>query len=230
MKLTPEELAAMPAKSKKHPRAVQLYLDHEYMHAYAMHTDMRVAEDGYRGAVGAVDDWERHGSLQFEFLKAQGLQPEHMLLEIGCGTGRLARKVVPYLRSLSYVGVDISRGALAAARELSHEEGWDSRIPIFCDDIEELTARFDFAWAFSVFIHLPALQMRQTMCAVRLRLAPRGRFFFSYVPERRDERTGLKQFRHTEATYADAARRAGLTFERVEEWTGEQRIALARRS
>jgi SAM-dependent methyltransferase len=229
MKLTREELAALPEKTKKHPRVVQLYLDHDFATAYAMHTDMRVAEDGYRAAVGAVDDWERHGLLQFEFLKAQGLRPEHALLEVGCGTGRLARKAVPYLKPLKYVGVDLSRGALAAARELARDEGWDSRIPIFCDDIEKLTASFDFAWAFSVFIHVPTLLMRRTMREVSLRLAPGGRFFFSYVPEKRDERTGLKQFRHTEAGYAAAASWAGLSFERAEGWTGEQRIAIARR-
>jgi len=57
----------------------------------------------------------------------------------------------------------------------------------------------------------------------------RSRFYFSYVPEAREERTGFKQFRHTLDTIIASTTAAGLTFEPVTAWKGEQRIALARR-
>lgn len=229
MKLSPEELHAMPAKTKKNPEVVQLYLENEFLTAYSKHTDMRVQCDGYRSAVGAAHDWERHGLLQFDFLKQQGLKPAHRLLEIGCGTGRLARKVVPYLDWGNYVGVDISRGALVAAREVARVEGWAEQCPQFLDDTHSVHAAHDYVWAFSVFIHLPAQTMTDVMREARRLMAPGGCFLFSYVPERADSRTGLKQFRHTLRTYTDAAHAAGLTFERVLAWRGEQSIAVAHR-
>ena len=229
MKLTQAELEALPEKTKKDADVVQLYLAHDFLTAYAKHTDLRVERNGYKGAVGAVADWERHGALQFEFLKAQGLQPQHYLLEIGCGTGRLARKVVPYLGQANYRGCDISGAALSAAEQLAAEEGWKCKLPQFSRSMSDAWLSVDFVWAFSVFIHVPRAVMVYLMRSAAQLMKPDARFLFSYVPEKTDERTGLKQFRHTERTYIECTEMAGLTFQRVLSWSGEQRIALARR-
>jgi SAM-dependent methyltransferase len=220
------ELAGLPAKAKKHPAVVRMYREHDFLTAYAKHTDWRVGVNGYKGAIGSVDDWERHGQLQFEFLRSQGLRTHHHLLDLGCGTGRLARKVVPYLEYQHYTGVDISSRALDSANELASREGWASRKPEFTMVIDSLR-QFDFIWAFSVFIHLPADLMAETMYEVAKTMNGESRFLWSYVPEKIDARTGLKQFRHTLATYQRAAESAGLTFADVPEWNGEQRIALS---
>ena len=50
-RLTQEELDALPAKTKKHQNVMDLYLAHDYITAYSMHTDMRVAESP-EGAIG----------------------------------------------------------------------------------------------------------------------------------------------------------------------------------
>lgn len=228
MKLTREELDELPSKTKKHPHVVDLYLENEFLDAYAMHTDLRVETDGYKAAVGAVDDWERHGNLQFEYLKSRGLKPHHRLLEIGCGTGRLARKVVPYLNPGCYTGVDISAGAISAARMLSQSEGWDVKFPRWVCSSEWAYSRADFVWSFSVFIHLPADIMREVMRNVARQMSHTSVFLFAFVPEKIDRRTGLKQFRHTLDTYRDACARAGLTFEECDDWTAEQHMAVAR--
>lgn len=228
-KVTKAELDAMPAKTKKDPRVVQMYLDNDYLRAYAMHTDLRVEENGYKGAVGAEKDWERHGVLQFEYLKLQGLMPKHRLLEVGCGTGRLARKVVPYLDEGCYEGVDISPQAINAAIALSGKERWNHRRPGLSTVMPnrfstDRRVAFDYTWAFSVFIHLPFDEMVRTMSQVAFSLAPGGVFLFSYVPEEVDVRTGLKQFRHTFKTYQSAVKSAGMRCDEAAGWTGEQRI------
>src|SRR5262249_40500490 len=66
-------------------------------------------------AVGA-GDYDRIGRIEFDLLRGEGLAPAHTLLDLGCGNGRLAVHVVPYLRDGAYVGVDISRRLLAQAR------------------------------------------------------------------------------------------------------------------
>lgn len=228
-KLTQAELDALPAKTKKNPDVVQMYLENDFLTAYAMHTDFRVGL-GPKGAIGAEKDWERHGDLQFDFLKSQGLLPSHFLLDVGCGTGRLARKVVPYLERAHYFGLDISTAAVGAAYDLAVQEGWMEKNPHFsCANEFTVEPGFDFAWAFSVFIHLPHSPCNELMHKVSSNLAPTGKFFFSYVPEKVETRTGLKQFRHTLEFYQGLCYDAGLTFSTAPGWTGEQRIAVARR-
>lgn len=224
-RITEAELAAMPEKARKHPHVAKIYLENDFLKAYAMHTDLRVAENP-EGAIGNHLDWDEHGGWQFEFLKRRGLKPSDQFLEIGCGTGRLARKVVPYLEVGHYWGVDISKAALASAHELGQREGWAIQRPTF--SIGYPSAHFDFGWAFSVLIHLPEWGIRNIMQRVANRMHKGSQFMFSFVPEKVSIRTGLKQFRATLDVYKNACTDAGLSFEEIP-WPHQQHIALARR-
>lgn len=242
MRLTERELAEMPAKTKKDPTTVALYLEHDFLDAYALHTARRIELTGYQAAVGAGDNWDAHGGLQRDFLVSQGLKPEHRLLDIGCGTGRLARKVAPYLEVGHYFGVDISEAAVIAACDVSVSEGWGERKPTFwIGEIPDSppAPKFDFLWSFSVFIHLPQDIMEAVMRRAAAVMHPGSRFFWAYVPEPKAWRSGVKQFRHTLADYQRAATQAGLTFADVPNWiqkaghtparwTGNQLVAVSR--
>ena len=240
MRLTDAELAAMPAKTKKDPTTVALYLEHDFLDAYALHTARRIELTGYQAAVGAGDNWDAHGELQRDFLISQGLKPHHRLLDIGCGTGRLARKVVPYLVPGGYHGLDIAESAVIAACEVSVTEGWGDRKPTFwIGEIPDADLRFDFLWSFSVFIHLPQGIMEAVMRRTAAVMHSESRFFWAYVPEPKTWRSGVKQFRHTLADYQRAAKQAGLTFADVPDWiekagyaparwTGNQKVAVSR--
>lgn len=224
MRLTEAELAALPEKARRQPEIVGLYRQHDFMTAYALHTDARVRED-YRTAIGAAGDWDKYGDLSLDMLKRHGMQPSDHLLDFGCGTGRLARKAVRYLQTGQYVGVDISSSALRQAKALAIAEGWVIESPLFWLP-QEARGLFDFAWAFSVGIHLPPIELRRMFEYVRARLAPGGVFLCSYVPEERDERTGLKQFRCTLDTFLSCAREAGFSkfADVTDTWPGAQRI------
>lgn len=224
MKLTDAELDALPQKTKKNPEIVQLYKDHNFLEAYALHTDYRVALNP-KGAIGNHEEWDKYGDIQRDFLVAQGLKSKHSLLDIGCGTGRLARKVVPYLESGKYTGIDLSTQAIRYAVEISDSEGWSNKDPAFYVGSYLGSERFDFIWAFSVFIHLPGEVVRAVIGQAAKLMHANSKFMFSYVPEKVQERTGLKQFRATLEFYTDAATSAGFSFREVK-WPGAQRIAL----
>lgn len=231
VKLTQAEIDSFPEKGKRDPAVLKLYRENDFLDAYASHTDSRVGINGYRGAVGSVDDWERHGDIQSRFLIDKGLEPWHRLLDIGCGTGRLARKIAPFLRNGHYMGCDISVKALDYAMKLAQEEGWASQGPQFVVGMDEerieASPPFDFLWAFSVFVHLPCSLMADVMRVAANLMHERSKFYFSYVPEKVETRSGPKSFRHTLDCYQSCAESAELQMWKDESWPAEQSMALA---
>ncbi len=227
VKLTEQELALMPEKARADD-AVSLYLQNDYLTAYALHTAQRIERTGYKAAVGGGDNWDSHGELQRDFLISQGMTPSHHLLEIGCGTGRLARKAAPYLAVGNYTGIDISVDARGVALALAAAEGWITKKPMVTGGIPaDMTA--DYVWAFSVCNHLPEPIMQSVIRAAAGAMHVGSRFYWSYKPRWNASRPGVKTFYHTENAYRRAANRAGLTFLDVPEWNDgtSHRLALS---
>lgn len=217
-KITPKDMENFRDKASLDPRLVELYAENDYLIAYAKHTDLRV-QDNPQGAIGRVDEWESHGDLQRDFLIEHGMTPKSRVLDIGCGVGRAARKLVPYLDAGNYVGVDISPAALDYARTLSEKEGWAERKPRF--ELIEGTSvgvegLFDIVWAHSVFTHLPEWAISQMVASIREVLAPKGVFLFTYKETPKPNRSGLKQFQYPITLLQDIAKRHGLNAKKLE--------------
>lgn len=189
------------AGARPEPEPVHaLYQERDFLAAYAAHTDLRVAEDP-AAAVGGL--WEELGSLQFDFLRSQGLRPEHRLLDFGCGTLRGGRHFIAYLDAGLYTGLDISPAALAYGRELVEREGLSAKAPKLVlglgQDlrfVELAGARFDVVLAQSVFTHLPPELIAEAFAHLRTVMAPDARFYFTYHHAPQVTRTGLKDFRY----------------------------------
>jgi SAM-dependent methyltransferase len=105
------------------------------------------------------------GAVQFAFLSAFfGLRETHKLLEIGSGSLRAARFLIPYLNSGHYCGVEpaIDAVRLGIENELGPEivERKKPRFTARTDfDFREFGERFDFALSYSVFTHVPPTQV-----------------------------------------------------------------------
>lgn len=216
-RITDAEISQLTDKSSRDPDIVEFYREHDFLTAYGKHTDARVKADPHQ-AIGG--DWEVYGAVQRDFLIKQGLRPEHRLLDFGCGTGRLARVIVPYLNVGNYTGVDVSSTARAYASKLALDEGWASKSPNFHSVL--VGSVYDFAWAFSVFIHLPSDLVTESIRAI---LPCSWNFYFSYVPTDLPDntRTGLKQFKHPLSFYQKVASDLGYSLTEVL-WPGRQRI------
>lgn len=207
-------MTVISAKDQRDPAAVALYEQHvDYLTAYRLHTDLRVRRDGPAAAIGG--DWEAGGQRQYEFLIEHGVKPWHVVIDVGCGTGRLARWLVPYLMPGHYYGLDLSESALEAARRLASAEGWWVNAPHFlattgtCAELP--IRRIDVIWCYAVFIHLPLYAIEAFMASL-LRL-DFGACYFTYKPAPEPERTGLKQFAAPLSWYRGRAKYYGLQVE-----------------
>lgn len=106
------------------------------------------------------------------------------VLDIGCGNGELARRLVSRGFEGRYVGLDFSDGLLEHARErLKDEERVEfGLVDLGAPDWDQGLAvgSFDVVMAFAVMHHLPGDELRQRVCRqVRSLLVPGGRFIHS---------------------------------------------------
>ena len=155
------------------------------------------AQGRHRHVIGGL--WEELGTLQLEFLRAQGLEPRHVLIDVGCGSLRAGVKLVPYLDPGTYFGIDRSPSLLDAG--YSNEivaKGLASRLPF---ENLRAVADFDLSWtgrsfdcgiAQSVFTHLPLDRFVACLTAIRPHFRPEARFFATFfeVP------TEVAEFQH----------------------------------
>ena len=104
------------------------------------------------------------------------------VLELGCGSGaHLLPSAVQHPQS-SFIGCDLSRGALASARRIVEElslTNVELRHADLCD-VDEGWGCFDYIWCHDVFSWV-APDVRQRILAIlRRHLAPEGVGFVSY--------------------------------------------------
>lgn len=126
------------------------------------------------------------GPVEFEIVREHGLQPHHTLVDLGCGIGRLAREVIPWMAPEgSYIGIDISATMLRRAEQRLH--GVDHRCSVkwkkqagrgFALDDRSV----DMICAFSVFTHIEHEDTYEFLRDGRRVIRPAGRFVFSCLP------------------------------------------------
>ncbi len=111
---------------------------------------LRHGEDAHSKAVGG--DFDTVGHLEFQILRSAGLQPGSYVIDVGCGSGRLAAQLSGWLKG-PYLGTDVVPGLLDHAQKLCARPDWH-----FAEtDGIEIPARdgcADFVAFFSVFTHL----------------------------------------------------------------------------
>jgi SAM-dependent methyltransferase len=144
-----------------------------------------VAAGLHREAVGG--EWDTIGSLQFEFLKREGLEPRHRLLDVGCGSLRGGVHFVRYLDPDHYVGIDMNESLLTAGYDIElANAGLCSRLErgqlrLASDfHFDGMEASFDFALAQSLFTHLTFNRIRQCLERLLPKMKPEGRFYATF--------------------------------------------------
>ena len=135
----------------------------------------------HRAAVGGL--WDVIGPLQFEFMKKQGLNPEHRLLDIGCGSLRAGRFFISYLNAHGYLGLDVDEALVKTglATEIDPAVAQEKQ-PEFAFNFEfkfPFARKPDFAIAQSVFTHLTPAQMETCLTNLRA-FAPECRFYVTF--------------------------------------------------
>jgi cyclopropane fatty-acyl-phospholipid synthase-like methyltransferase len=110
---------------------------------------------------GGERSWEKARAFQIGFLKiVVGLEPEHYLLDLGCGTMRGGIPIIEHLDVDHYYGIDSRREAIEEATKEIREVGLATKRPTLLVTPPDLSSfslgerRFDVIWSVSVLIHM----------------------------------------------------------------------------
>ncbi len=128
-------------------------------------------------AVGG--SYDALGEVEKQLLIHAGLEPHHVLLDVGCGSGRLAKALVPYLTQGQFLGTDVVQELLAFAKD-GCPPHWlwavveDVSIPLPPDSV-------DFAAFFSVFTHLLHEETYCYLIEAQRVVRPGGKIVFLFL-------------------------------------------------
>lgn len=156
----------------------------DHITAYRRWMRFRIDNEGVMAAVGGME--QEIGSLQFEFLKDQGLQPSSRLLDLGCGSFRGGQFFIDYLDAGNYVGMDVSKEIITEGKERLDDELLEAKRPTFLvnDDLQldEISDRppFDFMLAQSVLTHLPREKISELFANLHKAIGEKGVFYATF--------------------------------------------------
>ncbi|HFC76742.1 MAG TPA: class I SAM-dependent methyltransferase [Candidatus Moranbacteria bacterium] len=146
--------------------------------------EITTKKPAYKQAVGGK--WDEIGKLQFVFLKKQGLEPNHKLLDIGCGSFRGGRFFVDYLNTGNYYGIDkneklINDGFVEIDKNKNPTIKANSDFDFFRD------VKFDYMLAFSVFTHIPIGEIKKCLISAKKSLKQKGKLYATFFEGIGDE-------------------------------------------
>jgi len=134
--------------------------------------------------------------MVFNLLTSLGLRQHHRVLDIGCGSLRVGRLLIPYLNAGNYFGVEPNEWLVQDG--IANEVGRDLiRIKqpkiCFAASLENFRSPLgiDFAIAQSIFSHCGVDLMRQWLSEVSHHLVETGALLATFLPSEEDcEDTG----------------------------------------
>ena len=128
-------------------------------------------------AVGG--EFEAIGLLLRETLLYHGLQEDHYVIDVGCGSGRLAKPLSEYLTG-KYLGIDVVPQLIAYARDLVKRPDWRFEMAQGLT-IPEADAKADIVCFFSVLTHLLHEESFIYLREAKRVLKPGGKIILSFL-------------------------------------------------
>jgi SAM-dependent methyltransferase len=160
-----------------HPHFVRTYEEH----TRRLLDTWGSREGALQAAVGSAtsEGFEMMGRIEKALLVYAGLQQEDFLVDVGCGSGRLAVHLVDWLAG-PYLGTDVVQTLLDHAYQTCGRSDWRfERVTGLTVPAE--SGKVDMVCAFSVFTHLRHEESYVYLQDMYRVLRPGGRLVFSFL-------------------------------------------------
>ena len=145
---------------------------------------LKPGEQHYRAFVGPPRRYDFLSASQFALLFLLGMDEKSKILDFGCGSLRLGRLLIPFLRAENYFGIDPNKWLIddGVAMELG-QDAVNLKQPKFefNDDFDctIFDTRFDFIMAQSILTHTGPDSAEKLLSSTRKALTSHGVFLAS---------------------------------------------------
>lgn len=153
---------------------------------------------GAAGSAGIPEVWQftRDCHQMFRSLSGRDLSASDVMLDFGCGWGRIARLFMGTIDQRNIHGIDVNPDLVEECRRAFGPENYSVSAPFPPTGLP--AGRFDIITAFSVFSHLSESACQAWMAEFArlckpgglICLTTRGRSFFHYCLSLRDSKNG----------------------------------------
>ena len=153
--------------------------------------DLKPGDKHYKAYVGPIDRYDLMSALQFNLLTFFGLRANQKMLDIGCGSLRLGKLLIPYLDRGNYFGIEPNEWLVRDGfkNEIGNEVA-EIKKPTFIDSMEfeisQFQKQFDYMIAQSIFSHTSKKQIETCLNEVKSNLNAKGFFLATFVHGKSD--------------------------------------------
>jgi SAM-dependent methyltransferase len=152
--------------------------DHPYIaHVRGLEQRLGSGNAAVRLAVGG--EFEAVGKLEYYLLRSLGLSTGHLVVDVGCGSGRLAQQLAPD-KDIHYIGTDVVPRLIESARTATMRDDWEfsvvEAVQIPCPDNAA-----DFVTFFSVLTHTTHEESFKYLQEASRCLKPGGKVVISFL-------------------------------------------------
>jgi cyclopropane fatty-acyl-phospholipid synthase-like methyltransferase len=195
---------------------------------------LKPGDSHYRAYVGPPEEYDLIAAMTFNLLTTIGVRQHHTLLDVGCGSLRIGRLLIPYLNVNKYVGVDPNRWLVEEGVRLELGQSLvEIKRPTFLFSsapesvLGSAISPFDFAVAQSIFSHSGPDLLARWIFAISHSLSERGALLATYIPGADDCSvkgwTYPECVNYTALTLESIAAKAELSF-RILDWKHPRQV------
>ena len=148
--------------------------------------DLKPGDAHYRAFIGPPEDYDLVSAMVFNLLTCIGLRQHHKVLDVGCGSLRYGRLLIPYLSKGGYHGVEPNEWLVNEG--IRNELGNDIirlKEPKFSfrADLSEFpeSLQIDFAVAQSIFSHTGEGMLKEWLDQIKFHLADTGVLLATFI-------------------------------------------------
>jgi cyclopropane fatty-acyl-phospholipid synthase-like methyltransferase len=145
----------------------------------------------YRAYVGPPEDYDMVSAMVFNLLTSIGLRQHHRVLDIGCGSLRVGRLLIPYLGRGNYFGIEPNKWLVDEGIRNETGRGLIKlRRPVFsfADSMDAFKAplNLDYAVAQSIFSHCGKDLIRRWLSQLSVHLKEGGALLATFLVDDKD--------------------------------------------
>ncbi len=153
--------------------------------------NLKPGDNHYRAYVGPPKDYDLVSAMVFNLLTCIGLRQDHKVLDIGCGSLRNGRLLIPYLNKGKYFGIDPNKWLIDDG--VKNEIGNDIvkiKKPTFSysNSLKEFRnpLNIDYAFAQSIFSHTGLDALEEWLSDISGHLNSNGVLLATFLIDEKD--------------------------------------------